>query len=103
MRITPSRRRAERHALVRVAVVAAAMTQPLVQATVVSAQASRAADSAWRARGPLVRGRDVAALGAFALASAALMPVDERIAHWSQRATLQQNAALRHSATVFRI
>ena len=67
-----------------------------------SSQVARPADSAWSVPGPLVRGRDLVTLGAFAAASAALMPVDERVARWMQRPTLQQRTTLRHIATVFR-
>lgn len=76
----------------------------------VGAQAPRAAgeslssrpDPAWSAPGPLVRGRDLTTLGAFALTSAALMPFDARITHWARRPALQANTGLQHTATVFR-
>lgn len=79
-------------------------TSPLAaQAPPAGATAAARADEPWSAPGPLVRGRDLATFGAFALASAALMPLDERITHWSQRPALQRNAGLQRTATVFRV
>lgn len=60
-------------------------------------------DSASRAGvGPLVRGRDVAALGAFAAAALAVAPADRRIARWSQRSSVHADGFVDHTASVVR-
>jgi membrane-associated phospholipid phosphatase len=46
--------------------------------------------------------RDALTLGAFAIGTAAVMPLDRHIAVESQRSSLQGNSALSHGATVFR-
>lgn len=73
------------------------------QRTVPAAGGSPAVvEQAWSHPGPAVTGRDLATLGGALAAAAALMTVDERIARWSQRPTLQDPAAVRHTAAVFR-
>lgn len=54
-------------------------------------------------RGPLVTGRDLTTLGAAALVAGALVPVDRRVARWSQRPAFHRNRAVRGAATAFRV
>ena len=71
----------------------------VVAASVAGAQ--QRADTASRA--PVLTGRDAITLGAFAIGTAALMPLDRHIAVESQRSSLQTNGALSHTATGFRV
>ena len=48
-------------------------------------------------------GRDAITVAAFALATAAVMPLDRHIAIESQRSSLQNNTALNHTLTGFRV
>lgn len=81
---------------------AALVASALLAAVPAAADAQRA-DSAWSAPGGvLLRGRDLAALGAFAALSAALVPHDTRVARWSQRPVLQRDRGLRHVMAVAR-
>ena len=64
------------------------------------AQASAPADSAPHIA--VLTPRDAIVTGALAAGAAALMPFDERIAHWMQRPSLQSNTALSDGATFFR-
>src|SRR5690606_8956449 len=54
-------------------------------------------------REPLFSGRDAAWAGGFAGGTALLAPVDEPLARLLQRPSLQQNGALQHTASVFRV
>ena len=51
----------------------------------------------------ILGGRDALAIAAFAIATAAVMPFDRHIAIESQRPLLQNNAALDHTLTGFRV
>lgn len=79
-----------------------ALTLAAPAAAAAQARPSARGDTAWSRPGAAVTGRDLVAAGAFAVAAGALMPFDARITHWSQRPSLQQNGALRNTATVFR-
>lgn len=64
------------------------------------AQGSTMADSAQHIA--VLTPHDAIVTGALAAATVALFPADERIARWMQQPSRQNNAALRHGATVFR-
>ena len=73
-----------------------------VSALSVAAQGSSRTDEAWSRPGPVLTRSDLATAGLFVVATGALMPFDERIAHWTQRPGLQHGAPLRHVAGAFR-
>ncbi len=54
------------------------------------------------AHGSALNQRDAVTAALFAAGALAISPFDERIAKFSQQSTLQSNAALSHTATVFR-
>lgn len=64
------------------------------------AQSGHAADTA--AHIAVLTPRDALVTGALAAGTLALLPVDQRIAHWMQQPSRQNNSALRHGATFFR-
>ena len=62
-----------------------------------------AADTSAAGHPNVVTRQDAITAAAFLLGTAAIMPLDRRIAIESQRPSLQNNAALRHTLTTFRV
>jgi membrane-associated phospholipid phosphatase len=76
----------------------------LLSAATPSAHAQGAApDSAASRTVDVFRGRDAISAAIFALGTAAIMPLDRHIALESQRPALQNNTALNHTTTAFRL
>ena len=61
------------------------------------------ADTGATGHANVVTGRDAITAAVFLLGTAAIMPLDRHIAVESQRPSLQDNAALRHTLTTFRV
>lgn len=72
----------------------------LVSSAPLAAQTGTAADSARHIA--VLTPRDAVVTGALAAGAVALFPFDERIAHWMQQPSRQNDAALRHGASFFR-